>query len=101
MNHRNPKIGIQADGRRWTMVIDRVTGVITLRSLNSRKVHTVTPERLIELAVGQQVMPIAKPVTRAPEHVETAWEVKERLRAQIAAKRQTAAQPQPVQADFV
>lgn len=62
----NAKIPITVDGQKWTLTVDRKTGSIKVRKFKHRVVYEVTPSRLVELAIGQKVMPFAHDVTKRP-----------------------------------
>lgn len=62
----NAKIPITVDGQKWTMVVDRKTGIVKLRKFKHRLIYEVHPSRLIELAMGQKIMPFAHEVTKRP-----------------------------------
>lgn len=63
----NAIIPITVDGAKWTLTVDRKTGSIKVRKFKHRVVYEVTPSRLVELAIGQKVMPFAHEVTVAPQ----------------------------------
>ncbi len=103
MKRRNPRIEFEVEGHRWSMIVDRNTGHCTMRQHGKRMTYQITPTRLVELAVGQKVMPFAEKVERRPERHQTDWEKAANLAVSIAGLSylQTSGHiPQPVQYTF-
>lgn len=100
MKRRNPRIGFEYEGHRWSMVIDRETGVATLRQHSKHAKYIVHPGRIVELAVGQRTMPFADANMPKPKHVPTDWEKISMAKHPVGAALLQATGHLPVQTTF-